>query len=331
MRFRRRCENCVSDISLELRTLAEKALAEWAFEGARLYPLGISENASFRVDTPDKRYVLRIHRPGYHTLAELESEHVWTHALLKAGLDVPVPARTRDGREYVTLPFEGGERHIGMLEWVDGELLGNVISRKPADFARHFHAAGRIVAAIHNQSSRWNVPDGFRRHRLDIEGLMGDNPFWGPFWSLPQMRKAQREVIERARRTIAEELSHLGHSNETFSLIHADLHPHNLVVGDQGLHVIDFDDAGFGWHHYELAVALYRYQEDDRFGDVRAALVNGYREVRPLADSVVGMLSMFFLVRSLVHLGWRAQRPEHGTDLSEDIEDAVQEAWDWLG
>ena len=321
----------MSDINSELRTLAETALAAWEFEEARLHPIGISENASFRVDTPGKRYVLRIHRPGYHTLAELESEHVWTHALLEAGVDVPVPARTRDGRECVTLPFEEGERHIGMLEWVDGELLGNVIARQPADFARHFRAAGRIVAAIHNQSSRWNVPDSFQRHRLDVEGLMGENPFWGPFWDFPQMGKKQREVIESARQTITQELSRLGHSNETFSLIHADLHPYNLVVGDDGLHVIDFDDAGFGWHHYELAVALYRYQDDDRFSAIRAGLVDGYREVRPLADSAVDMLPMFFLVRSLAHLGWRAQRPEHGTDLSEDIEEAVLEARDWMG
>ena len=320
----------MSDIGSRLRALAGKALQEWEFEEARLHPIGISENASFRVDTPGKRYVLRIHRPGYHTFAELESEHVWTGALLKAGVDVPVPARTPDGREYVTLPIEGGKRHIGMLEWVDGELLGTLISRKPADFASHFRAAGRILAAIHNQATGWNVPDGFRRHRLDVEGLMGDDPFWGPFWNLPQMRNAQREVIERARRTITEELLHLGHSNDAFSLIHADLHPYNLVVGNKGLHVIDFDDAGFGWHHYELAVALYHYQEDDRFSVIRAALVDGYREVRPLADSVVGMLPMFFLVRSLVHLGWRAQRPEHGTDLSEDIEDAVREARGWM-
>ena len=104
-----------------------------------------------------------------------------------------------------------------------------------------------------------------------------------------------------------------------------------MAVGHQGLHVIDFDDAGFGWHHYELAVALHHYQEDDRFGDIQAALVDGYREARPLADSVVAMLPMFLLVRSLVHLAWRAQRPEHGTDLSEDIEEATREARDWMG
>ena len=321
----------MAEVSPELHALALKALTAWELKDPHLRPIGVSENASFRVDTPDKRYVLRIHRPGYHTLAELESEHEWTDALFKAGVDVPVPARTREGREYVTLPFEGGERHIGMLEWVDGELLHNVIRRNPSDFARHFRAVGRIAAAIHNQASCWTVPDGFCRHRLDLEGLLEDNAFWGRFWNLPQMDKAQREVIASARRAIAEELFHLGYEPRTFSLIHADLHTHNLVVGENGLHVIDFDDAGFGWHHYELAVALHRHYGEDRFGDIQAALVDGYREVRPLADSVVAMLPMFLLVRSLVHIAWRYQRPEHGTDLSEDIEEATQEARNWMG
>ena len=54
-----------------LRALAVQALTEWELEDARIQPVGISENITFRVDAVDKRYVLRIHRPGYHTLAEL--------------------------------------------------------------------------------------------------------------------------------------------------------------------------------------------------------------------------------------------------------------------
>ena len=142
----------MAEVSPELQALARKALGAWELEDARLKPIGVSENASFRVDTPDKRYVLRIHRPGYHTLAELESEQVWTAALLQAGVDVPVPLPTREGRGYVTLDFEGCERHIGLLEWVDGELLGNIIDRQARGFARRFRAVGRIAAAIrHSQ------------------------------------------------------------------------------------------------------------------------------------------------------------------------------------
>ena len=321
----------MAEVNAALRELAVRALAEWDLDGARIDPIGISENASFRVDGPGKRYVLRIHRPGYHTLAELESEQVWTAALSEAGLDVPVPVRTRDNRGYATLPLDGGERHVGLLEWVDGELMGRIMDREPSTFAEHFHAIGRIAAAIHNQSSAWTVPNGFQRHRFDVEGFIGDGAFWGPFWDIPQLTDAQRDVLGNARQTIADELARLDDSTRKFSLIHADLHPHNVVVGEQGLHLIDFDDSGFGWHHYELAVVLYRYRDLDRFNDMQAALIDGYRERRPLTDADVAKLPLFFLIRTLVHLGWRADRPEHGTDLTEDIEYATREAKEWMG
>ena len=321
----------MAEVTAALRALAVQALAEWDLDGADIEPIGISENASFRVDGPGKRYVLRVHRPGYHTLAELESEQVWTAALREAGLDVPVPVRTRDDRGYVTLPFEGGERHIGLLEWVDGELMGRILYREPSSFPEHFRAIGRIAAAIHKQSSNWTVPRGFQRHRFDVEGFVGDRAFWGPFWNVPQLDAEQRDVLRSARRTVAEELERLDDSTKTFSLIHADLHPHNVVVGEQGLHLIDFDDSGFGWHHYELAVALYRYRALDQFGDMQAALLDGYREHRAFTHADAAKLPLFFLIRTLVHLSWRADRPEHGTDLTEDIKYAIREAKEWMG
>lgn len=321
----------MAEVTAALRVLAAQALAEWNLEGAHVEPIGISENASFRVDGPGKRYVLRIHRPGYHTLAELESEQVWTAALREAGLDVPVPVRTRDNRGYVTLPFDGGERHIGMLEWVDGELMGRIMHREPSTFPEYFRAIGRIAAAIHNQSSAWIVPRSFQRHRFDIEGFVGDGAFWGPFWDVPPLDAGQRDVLANAREAIADELSRLDDSADTFSLIHADLHPHNVVVGEHGLHLIDFDDSGFGWHHYELAVVLYQYRELDQFGDMQATLLDGYRELRAFTGADAAKLPLFFLIRTLVHLGWRADRPEHGTDLTEDIEYATREAREWMG
>ncbi len=321
----------MAEVNAALRRLALQALAEWDLDAAHLEPIGISENASFRVDGPGRRYVLRIHRAGYHTLAELESEQVWTAALREAGLDVPVPVRTRDDRGYVTLPFDGGERHIGLSEWVDGELMDRILVREPSTFREHFRSIGRIAAAIHNQSSAWTVPNGFQRHRFDVEGFVGDGAFWGPFWNVPQLDATQRDVLATVRHAIARELSRLDDSAETFSLIHADLHPHNVVVGEQGLHPIDFDDSGFGWHHYELAVALYGYRGLDDFNGMRSALIEGYRERRFLADADVAKLPLFFLIRSLVHLGWRADRPEHGTDLAKDIEYAIREAKAWMG
>ena len=55
-------------------------------------------------------YVLRLHRPWYHTLDELISERAWIRALDEAGIAVPAPLRTRDGREYVAGDDSGHRR-----------------------------------------------------------------------------------------------------------------------------------------------------------------------------------------------------------------------------
>ena len=97
----------------------------------------------------------------------------------------------------------------------------------------------------------------------------------------------------------------------TYSLIHADLHPHNLLVDGDQLYVIDFDDSGFGWHQYELAVALFSYQSKPDFDAVRDALIAGYRSERALSDPAIELLPMFLLIRTLAMLGWIHERPEH--------------------
>ena len=66
-------------------TLQESALIEVAHNGLAQWDLDIAEmtlhsqgeNIVFRVEaTGGELYALRIHRPGYHNLAELESEQI---------------------------------------------------------------------------------------------------------------------------------------------------------------------------------------------------------------------------------------------------------------
>ena len=59
----------------------------------------LAENVTFKVtDRAGSAYVLRLHRPGYHTLDELVSERAWIRGLAEAGIDVPTGLPARDGR-----------------------------------------------------------------------------------------------------------------------------------------------------------------------------------------------------------------------------------------
>ncbi|MYD54017.1 MAG: phosphotransferase [Chloroflexi bacterium] len=318
----------------DLYKIAEQSLAAWGLKPDAMELVSRSENTVFRLDMSDRqRYALRIHRPGYHTLPELESELVWTQALNDAGIRVPVGVRTLNGPGYATIPTPDGEssRAVGLVNWLEGELLSSVIDSE-ADESRiveHFGQIGRVLAAMNNQASSWMPPAGFTRHAFDVPGYVGNSPFWGRFWDIPPLTNGQRDVLSRARAGIRETLSDYGKNRDTYSMIHADLHAFNILIDPSGnLQAFDFDDAGFGWHQYDLAVVLFGLDDLPYFDAITDALVDGYRSIRPFSDEALSLLPLFLLIRRLVLISWQWERPELGrrNGLEAYIEDACNRA-----
>lgn len=107
-----------------------------------------------------------------------------------------------------------------------------------------------------------------------------------------------------------EKLARLGREPSVYSLIHADMHPGNILVDGDRLTVIDFDDAGFGWHQYDIAVVLTYWQAKPNAAEIERAFLDGYRAVRRLPDEVPMSIAMFRLIRWMASIGWFHQRPE---------------------
>ena len=291
---------------------ARKALEAWPLTVADVHRVSVSENIAFRVtDAQGRSYVLRLHRPEYHNHAELVSEQTWTAALLDAGVDVPVAVKAADGHGYVRVDVGDETRYAGLLEWVDGDTLAARINAgRETDVRGSYARLGGIMAALHEQASGWTAPHGFTRHAFDADGLMGEQPFWGRFWESPHLDGGERRRLDALRHQVHAMLRAYRTDPDVFSLIHADLHAANVIVDGERLHVIDFDDAGFGWHAYDFAVALYHHQDDAAYPAIRDALIEGYQQVRPVADDTVAMIPLFLLIRSLASIGWTAARPE---------------------
>src|SRR5215472_10707418 len=113
---------------------ALQALAAFGVEPAHLRFVHVSENVTFRVtDTRDgSPLVLRLHRPWYHDIAALRSEHLWTRALVEAGIAAPEPLLTPAGESFVRVDIAatGERRWAGLARWIEGELLGDVVARE---------------------------------------------------------------------------------------------------------------------------------------------------------------------------------------------------------
>lgn len=311
-----------------LQVTGRIALRRWGISDATLELIKHRENAVFRVQQDGKRFVLRVHRSGYHSDAELRSELQWMQALADAGIQVPAAIPTVSGESFITCKQPGlpGPVQMDLFEWISGEQLGSVehgVARGAA-IAQVYRTIGELAARIHNQSSTWSAPAGFRRHAWDAEGIAGERPFWGPFWELKSAAPIERDLLARARERVFRDLSRLKRSPDTYSLIHADLLPENLLVDHGRVRLIDFDDAGFGWHVFELATVLYMIAGEPYFTEARDALFAGYRLHRRLPDGMQENLSLFMLARGLSYVSWVHTRRQ--TDTARELTPVLLDA-----
>ncbi|HIG70154.1 MAG TPA: hypothetical protein EYQ46_09045, partial [Myxococcales bacterium] len=132
----------------------------------------------------------------------------------------------------IATPGSAETQHVGLVEWIEGVELASIMSEESGEQALvdRYDQLGRIAAKLHNQAVSWQIPSDFQRHAFDADGFMGDAPFWGPFWGLPELSNAEREIIVDVRQAIHRILSDYGKGQGTYSMIHADLHPHNILA-----------------------------------------------------------------------------------------------------
>ncbi len=159
-----------------LLDLATKSLQHWDLEGSELSLVKYRENAVYKVDARDgARYALRIHRHGYHSDNSLRSELEWMSALNESGIAVPQVLPATDGRLLVSETTNAivDPRKIDLFAWIDGEPLGTDsegLGENAAQVAELYTDLGRSAAELHNQSSQWELPEGFERHAWDHDG-----------------------------------------------------------------------------------------------------------------------------------------------------------------
>jgi Ser/Thr protein kinase RdoA (MazF antagonist) len=305
--------------------LANRAIARWPMTVSGIALAAHRENAVFRVDTRDQgTFALRVHRQDYRSDAELMSELAFMAALKKGGVSVPTPVQSRSGGLIEMV--DGAQ--VSVLTWVGGRPLGQTgVPLQLQNRSAFFHQFGALIAQMHDISDLWQPPPTFTRQRWDQAGLLGETPQWGRFWDNPMLKPRERDLLQIARGKITRTLS----AREwDVGFIHADLVSENILVEGGHVHVIDFDDSGFGYRLQDVATALVKHQQEPDYPELNASLMAGYRTRRPLdAESI----DLFLLMRHLSYVGWIVPRMigEDGKKRSAFlISDAIARASQWL-
>lgn len=303
-----------------LRELAKEALKAYEVDDARLNFIQYFENIIYRVDTPDlanqsseanpylpNRFLLRIHAMG--DMKAIGSELTWLAALSQeAGLSVPAPVPTLDGKLLTTIVTPGipKGRAVSLMRWLDGRRILNGLRPK------HLTALGKAVAQMHTFSAGWLPPRGFTRPNWDWEAQLGGSMFEHPLEELVESMPAKfQEPFQIISREAKQVMVALGKDSNAYGLIHADLYPENVLYKAGKAYPIDFEDCGYGYWMWDIAVALCQWAWGNDWERMRDAFRIGYAQIWSLPETHWGQLDLFVATQFATMLLWASAFLKH--------------------
>ena len=295
-----------------LRQLAIVALTKYPIKIKKINLINYGENATFKVvDTNHCKFLLRVCRNEYHSKESLLEELSWLRRLSSAKefqLPNPVLSKAKRLLEFAFTEEIPEGRKVALFHWTEGRFLENQIS------ANQMEALGTLVAKLHNEGKKTKVK---HRKYWNSEGLIGKSPKFGTIDHLKGATASQQKIVTAARMKLFKKLKDLEIKYpEKMGLIHADIHTGNFFFNKNGIVLIDFDDCGFGFFGYDIAIPMMSL---DRFKKLKLrqkallkeAFYKGYRNIRHLTEQDVSNLDYFILARRLAMLGWLNSRSDN--------------------
>lgn len=264
--------------------------------------LTLSENATYAVGdvAGGPASVLRLHRPGYRTEAQIRSELAWLEALHAAG-DVLVPAVLKTGAGEPMAIFrtsDGATQSAAMFEYIPGHPIPE------DDISAGMKTIGGLAGRILQHAQQWERPGWFTRPTWDVETSMGPAGHWGYWRSNPYAGPREQAVLDAVDLKIRADLGRYAADDGRSTLIHGDMRLANLIANRDGLCVIDFDDCGFSWRMYELACSMSFIEAHPRIEAFVDAWLEGYRSCAAVDRADLDAVPALVMMRRMLLVGW---------------------------
>lgn len=293
----------------ELRSI----LPVWtASRDSHVQLLSLSENAVYLVKDAavNQPFIVRVHRSGYNTKTEIESELIWLKALGgETKVKLPVPILGQSGTFIQDLP--SGNSAVA-FDFVRGKHPAS-----EGDILTTLKFLGATAAQFHRHARLWEHPPGFVRKIWDFPHCLGNGAIWGDWRGAPGLSPKNIKYLESIVSTLKARLESFGRGPERFGLIHGDMKLANVLISDDGLHVLDFDDCGYGWFLYDYGCAMTGLDVGSAVDARKQAWISGYRQVADLSRDDEDMLPTFSLLRRFLTMAWAGSHTDSPNALGE--------------
>lgn len=289
------------------------AVDRWGMgNDSKISLLTVSENATFMACDDSNRIIIRVHANGYHSYDEIQSELSWIMALKEDNvLNTPAPIKTTAG-EIITKVSIGDIEHLVVaFEFIEGQE-----PKVNKGLSFWFEELGAITAKLHQHSKSWERPSGFIRKHWSVDNSIGSNGYWGDWRKTTNVDKDGAKIISQAVDIIEKRLNLYGKDSNKYGLVHADLRLANLLIDQDSMSVIDFDDCGFAWYSYDFAAAISFHELDPGVPELKRSWLKGYRSVADFSEEDENEIHTFIMLRRIMLTAWLASH-SHSTENKE--------------
>jgi Ser/Thr protein kinase RdoA (MazF antagonist) len=304
--------------------IAKLALDQYSLAQGQRWFLGHSESVTFRIETQEEKFLLRIHQPisGSHDdvwqkKEVIESELLWLAALHHdTKLVVQKPIKNLQNRWIAQVVGDENTEtfYCSLLHWIDGEILQS--ERTP----QQAYQLGVLMAQLHQHSQQWQIPQNFIRPAYDPHRFKAALAQLYPAISQGLISTENYNVLSSAVRQIQEMMETLKQNQEVWGLIHGDLHDGNYLLYGDELRPIDFARCGFGYYLYDVASTI-QYLPPA----VRSSFFEGYQTSQKLPKNYIRIVEGFFIMAMIDVLSFHVNNPKEHEGVSDTVKDVTKE------
>ncbi len=260
-------------------------------------------NDTFAVHAPGHgRFLLRLSGERRRGPADTAAETDFLAHLGAAGVPVAAALPTRDGALFTAAVLPEGPRPAVLFRHAEG--------RAPQlDAPEDARTQGVTLARIHDAAESFPGREA-GRYRLDLDHLLHRQ--LAVVSELNTLTGEARDALAGLASRLAARVT--ASDGLTWTRCHGDCHGLNARIATAGPRAgeaifFDFDDGGFGFLAYDLAVHLWAQVS---FGRQRIAMwhafIDGYRSLRPIAPADLDAVHLFMPIRHIWLVGEMAGR-----------------------
>jgi len=259
--------------------------------------LGNSANMVFELLTQDNPIILRISEYTEYKERHVNFELSWLKYLSREITEVIRPILTEKGKLYEIISVGEKSYIVCAFEKAQGR---SVNQNNPNEWNESlFYKLGTTMGSIHKNSTQYTFTD---HEKLSFEWNK-DFAFSSEFNLLNDS-----EVLKVWNKIICE-LEKLPKTEDSYGIIHNDLHHFNFFIDGDKIKVFDFDDCICSWYSFDIALTLFQFISTISYKEPQvrnvfakkfiAPFLKGYKTQKSLESFWINKFDLFLRYRRI--------------------------------